>query len=596
MELSALLHLPESEYAFLDSPDSMTIRLRTKHRDIKMVELISVDPYLVHKYYFSSLNQMEVLYSTDLFDYWQIQVKAKYRRLAYSFKITGYDETVVFYSDRGIFEFNDKYYKDINYYFKLPYFHVVDMYNAPKWVENTIWYQIFPERFYNGNKTNDPDGVLNWDHRYLPSYHDYFGGDLQGIIDNLDYLKELGINGIYLTPIFKANTNHKYDTEDYFEIDPNFGDKETLKDLVDCAHKLGIRIMLDGVFNHIGYQSKFWQDVLINQEKSKYFDWFHINKTPVPNYNHLHVDEIASIQTTDYDTFAFAANMPKLNTTNTEVQSFILEVLTYWTEEFNIDAWRFDVANEVDHQFWKKVHSKLTSINPEVYLLGEAWHSARSWLNGDEFHAVMNYPLTDPIKQFLFNDEIDAVELQNRIINQLMIYKEPVNRVQFNLLDSHDTPRILHFAKENKDLAKAAMTLMFSLGGSPSIYYGTEIGLTGDHDPDNRRCMIWTTDNQDLQMLDFTKKLIEFRKNYSRPINYAKLNFKKTSNPLVLLFNKVFENSSLKFIFNHSENDYEIDLVNQSILLENLVLQEEERKKIKKNGFVVLVNSNERGD
>lgn len=596
MEQTALLHMPETEYAFLDNRDTITIRFRCKVDDLLSVNLISGDPYQINSSNsFEITKAMKIIYSTDLFDFWEIKVKVDYRRIAYAFKVIGKDGTQKFYCDRGIYEFEERFFNDINFYFKLPYFHEVDMYKAPTWVEKTIWYQIFPERFNNGNQNNDPIGILPWDSEYSPTYHDYFGGDLQGIIDKLDYIQDLGINGIYLTPIFKANTNHKYDSEDYFEIDPDFGDKETLKKLVEEAHARNIKIMLDGVFNHIGYRSHQWQDLLKNQEKSIFKKWFHINKYPVTNYNNLSIDEVSSMQTTEYDAFAFAANMPKLNTSNQDVQNYILSVLEYWTVNFNIDGWRFDVANEVDHQFWKKVHRKLTQINSEIYLLGEAWHSARSWLQGDEFHAVMNYPFTDPIKLLFFEKEIDTYTFKNHIVNQLMLYKDPVNRVQFNLLDSHDTGRVINAAKGNYDIVKGALLLMYCLGGTPCLYYGTEVGLSGNEDPDNRKCMPWDEEYQKLDMLKFIKSINKFRSTYNSLINYSKIRF-TLRNSSVLEFYKEDDEKKMEFVFNLSDKKVISDITNERIVLGNLYNTSENRLIIDPDGFVVTVQNRKEGD
>lgn len=179
----------------------------------------------------------------------------------------------------------------------------------------------------------------------------FFGGDLQGVIDHLDHLVELGINGIYFCPIFEAYSNHKYDTINYLNIDPAFGDKETFKKLVDECHRRGIKVMLDAVFNHIGDTSPQWQDVIKNGKDSPYADWFHIHEFPVSYQESADFEQASNIT---YDVFAFAPHMPKLNTANPEVKAYLLEIAKYWIEEFDIDAWRLDVANEVDHQFWKE--------------------------------------------------------------------------------------------------------------------------------------------------------------------------------------------------------------------------------------------------
>src|SRR5699024_5658775 len=205
-----------------------------------------------------------------------------------------------------------------------------------------------------------------------------------GIIKHLDYLVDLGINGIYFTPIFKAHSNHKYDTIDYMEIDPQFGDKSTFKELVKACHEKGIRIMLDAVFNHSGYYFSQFQDVLEKGENSKYKNWFHIKDFPIQT------DPVPN-----FDSFAFTSHMPKLNTEHPDVKQYLLDVATYWIKEFDIDGWRLDVANEVDHQFWREFRTAVKSVKQDVYILGEIWHDSMPWLQGDQFDAVMNYPFTN---------------------------------------------------------------------------------------------------------------------------------------------------------------------------------------------------------
>ena len=276
MERAALLHRPDSEYAYLFEKEVMHVRLRTKKDDVKEVKVIKGDPYLIHedKWYEES-EAMSIVASTEDYDYWQLAVTAEFRRIQYAFHVIGVDGEEVFYGDRGIFEMSNATIEKAENYFRMPFFQEIDRFKSPEWVKETVWYQIFPERFANGDKSNDPEGTLPWGSQ-LPGREDFFGGDLQGVIDHLDYLVDLGINGLYFCPIFKASSNHKYDTIDYFDVDPDFGDKALFKKLVEEAHKRGIKVMLDAVFNHMGYYSPQFQDVVKNEEKSKYKDWFHI--------------------------------------------------------------------------------------------------------------------------------------------------------------------------------------------------------------------------------------------------------------------------------------------------------------------------------
>ena len=214
------------------------------------------------------------------------------------------------------------------------------------------------------------------------------------------------------------------------EIDPQFGTKETFKALVEECHKHGIKVMLDAVFNHSGYFFEKFQDVLENGEKSAYKEWFHIHEFP-----------IITEPLPNYDTFAFTPYMPKLNTAHPDVKEYLLEVGRYWVREFNIDGWRLDVANEVDHNFWREFRTEIKTLNPEVYILGEIWHDALPWLQGDQFDAVMSYPVTNALLSYFANDSIKASEFMKQITESLHSYSMNVNEAAFHLLDSHDTPK-----------------------------------------------------------------------------------------------------------------------------------------------------------
>lgn len=570
----------------------MHIRIRTKKNDVKEVRLISGDPYNFgqEKWYLHE-KSMEKLFSTELHDYWLVKATAPFNRLAYGFHIIGEDGTEVFYGDKGFIYYDQNQLgKNINIYFRMPYFHEVDRFKAPDWVKETVWYQIFPERFANGDPANDPEGTLPWNSKRNPGRDDFYGGDLQGVIDHLDYLQELGINGIYFCPIFKAKSNHKYDTIDYFEIDPAFGDKETFKKLVEEAHKRGIRIMLDAVFNHIGILSPQWQDVIKNQEKSRYADWFHIRKFPVEDLTNLTTDELEQVGQVNYETFAFTGHMPKLNTANKEVQDYLIEVATYWIREFDIDAWRLDVANEVDHQFWKRFYKETTRLKEDFYILGEIWHSSQSWLTGDEFHAVMNYPLTDGIIAFFARDGLSPEEFVSALNEHFMKYRQQANEVMFNLLDSHDTPRILTICKGDKNIVKAALTFMFLQYGTPCIFYGTEIGLEGENDPDCRKCMVWDSTQQDLDMLSFTKQLIRLRKNYADIISKGQLiwhDIRETEK--VIGFTKKSGDEEIICYFNKGNTKLHLSFNNKpEVLFQNLTQWNDREVLVAKNGFIIF--------
>lgn len=588
METAAILHRPDSEYAYLYEADNFHIRLRTKKDEVSQVGLIGGDPYLfdVDEWY-KNEEPMKLIASTDVHDYWLIETTAPYRRLQYAFHVVGKDGTEVFYGDRGIFPYTAETLATPGYFFRMPYFQEIDRFKSPDWVKETVWYQIFPERFANGNPAITPKNALPWGSKEHPGREDFFGGDLQGVIDHLDYLVDLGINGIYFCPIFKASSNHKYDTIDYYEIDPDFGDKETFKKLVDEAHKRGIRIMLDAVFNHTGDSSPLWQDVVKNQEKSKYVDWFHVHSFPVDIGKNGNFE---GERTVSYDTFAFTPHMPKLNTANPEVQKYLLDIATYWIREFDIDAWRLDVANEVDHHFWKEFFKATTDLKKDFYILGEIWHSSQSWLQGDEFHAVMNYAYTETIEDFFVKKKIDVSKMVAGLNEQLMLYRQQTNEVQFNMLDSHDTARLLTICGDDKELAKATLAFTFLQHGSPCIYYGTEIGMTGDNDPDCRKCMIWDQEKQDLTMFDFTKKLISLRKEKQEVLSYGSLEWSLVADQEKCVgFKRVGQNEVLTCYFNQGNQETTIDKIEaEEVLLSNLTTSNPTSITIEPNGFIIL--------
>jgi len=471
------------------------------------------DPYTFNTSAWSSEPLlMKLLLSTELHDYWFAEIEPKFKRLQYGFHIKGKDGEEIFYGDKGIFPYKEEFLALPNLYFKIPYFHEIDRFKEPNWVKNTVWYQIFPERFCNGNKENDPINVLEWNSK-LPSWDDFFGGDIEGITSKLDYLSDLGINGLYLCPIFKAPSNHKYDTINYFEVDPHFGDKEVFKTFMELAHKKGFKVMLDAVFNHIGDDSPQWQDVILHGKESRYADWFHINEFPV-KYSETKDFEFANDIT--YDTFAFTPHMPKLNTANSEVRSYLLDIAKYWVKEFDIDAWRLDVANEIDHHFWKLFHEELCNLKEDFYILGEVWNSAQPWLQGDEFHGSMNYAYTEIIEQYFAQKMISSEKFISLLNEQLMTYRKQTNAVMMNMMDSHDTPRITTICQGNVELMHTIMAFMFMQPGSPCIYYGTEIALEGGPDPDSRRCMDWEIDFENNETFCLIRNLIYFRRKYAK--------------------------------------------------------------------------------
>ena len=509
----AVHHRPKSEYAYALDESTVHVRLRTKRDDVGRCRLLHGD-----KYDWPASKEfapMRRVHADERFDYWQVAVEPEYRRLCYAFLLEDDDEglwwTEEGFESRSETELPTAGTDYPRGYFEYPYVHPVDVPETPEWVADAVFYQIFPERFAKGDPARDPDDVEEWGG--TPTRDNFFGGDLRGIVEKLDYLEELGVTALYLTPIFESPSNHKYNTTDYMRIDPHFGDEETLRELVECAHDRDVRVMLDAVFNHCGRSFEPFQDVVENGADSPYADWFHVREFPVefePRPN--------------YDAFAFEAYMPKLNTANPEVKEYLLDVATYWLEEFDVDGWRLDVANEVDHQFWREFRREVKAIKPDAYILGEIWHDSRPWLQGDQFDAVMNYPFTDAVHAFLTEESIDAADFANRIGGQLVAYPEQVTQVVFNLLGSHDTPRLLTRLDGDQAAFRLALTLLLTYRGTPCLYYGDEIGMEGGEDPDCRRPMIWDPDEQDRGLRDFVRELIRLRTD-ERALRRGRLHF-----------------------------------------------------------------------
>lgn len=474
MNTSAIYHQTHLPYLSINSDRSVEIRIRTG-KDVHAVSLIFGDPH-----HFTQINtvwkwsgdiqEMKLAYENEDHRFFYIKLTVPNHRLKYAFKLMGYD--TLYYGDQQIFDAIDPY--DIWSYYFLPYVHESEAYVAPKWVKNAIWYQIFPDRFHA------PKGLLQ---NTKVSNDVHMGGNIKGIIEKLPYLHELGITALYLTPIFKSPTVHKYDTDDYYAIDDHFGTKESFIEMVKLAHSLNIKVMLDAVFNHSGIHFIAWT------EKRK--DWYHFT------------DE-------GYETFSFAKNMPKLNTENEAVIQYLCDLGQYWIKEADIDGWRMDVANELSPTFLRRFRAAIKAVKKDAYVLGELWHDGNPWLKGDMFDGVMNYPLTRVAMDFFIHHKLSAYHFIEKINQERFRYPFEQSLYQFNLYDSHDTKRLMSVAKGNLSTVKLALSFLYLVPGTPCIYYGTESGMLGEDDPDNRRVMIFPNTKDELY--GHIQKMIALRK------------------------------------------------------------------------------------
>ncbi|MGL5677421.1 MAG: glycoside hydrolase family 13 protein [Cellulosilyticaceae bacterium] len=533
MNRHALLHTQKSNYAYGITKDALRIRLRAAKDDLTKVEIIYADKFDMEH---PQTKEMTKILSDGLFDYYETAISIEQNRYVYYFKL--YTETeAVYFGENGVEEVLDP--KTLHYnVFQFPFLHEVDTHQIPEWSKSAVFYQVFIERFYDGDPSNNPKEITPWGE--LPTGNSYYGGDLRGIIEKLDYLQELGINALYLTPLFSANTNHKYDTKDYMQVDPEFGTKEELRELVGKAHAKGMRVVLDAVFNHCGYYFEPFQDVLEKGKASKYFEWFHIDGDQV------------TTQPSNYLRFAFSDNMPKLNTSNQEVQDYLLGVATYWIEACDIDGWRLDVSDEIDHVFWRKFRDAVKAVKQDAIILGENWHDAYAWLQGDQYDGVMNYGVTKACLDFFAYNKIEADQFAYALSNVLMRNTEHANFCMLNLLDSHDTARILTLCEKNKDRVKIALTFLMSFMGMPCTYYGTEIAMEGENDPDCRRTFDWNQKNWDMTFHQYYKKIIALRKQY-KPLTEGSVSF--TYEQPLFVMERCYAHAKIVIVINNTSKD-----------------------------------------
>jgi len=373
---------------------------------------------------------------------------------------------------------------------------VVEHWTAPEWVRDAVFYQIFPDRFCNGDPANDPLGAAPWD--CAPSRENFLGGDLAGIRAKLGYLERLGVSALYLTPFFAARTNHRYDTSDYLMIDPAAGTLDDWRALVEDAHARGIRLVLDAVFNHCG--DGFWafQDVLARGAGSPYADWFCTSSYPI------------STDPPSYQTCGGAAFLPKLNHANPAVREYLLGVTRYWLEQ-GADGWRLDVPWKVPLDFWREFRREALKAKPDAFIVAEVWRGTQPWLHGDTVHGVMNYRLRAAILDYCALDHMDAEDFDYELA-QLRAEHGASAPYHLTLLGSHDTPRILTVCGGDAERARLAAIVQFTYLGAPMVYYGDEIGMAGENDPLCRAGMIWDERAWNRRLRDAYQQLIALRR------------------------------------------------------------------------------------
>lgn len=398
---------------------------------------------------------------------------------------------------------------------------------TPEWVKDAVFYQIFPDTFARSERVPKPSGLMLWD--TLPGPHGYKGGDLLGVVEHLDYLVDLGINAIYFCPIFQSASNHRYHTHDYMQVDPMLGGNAALRELLDQAHARGIRIVLDGVFNHASRGFFQFNDILENGLKSAYVDWFVIKdkNKPLDPYNAQAIAHGKGKWKTNYQCWWDLPALPEFNTNHPQVREFLWGVAEHWIR-FGIDGWRLDVPADIDDEpFWQEFRRRVKAANPEAYIVGEIWHPAPEWLKGDRFDALMNYVFNRAAQGFFGGDKLDArarpggfklkalraKEFADQIDEMMTMYHWEITQAQLNLLGSHDTPRILSVLGNDKERLKLAFLCQMTLPGAPCIYYGDEVGMRSAavEGQEGRMTMAWSEARWDTQLRDAVKQFVAVR-------------------------------------------------------------------------------------
>ena len=509
MEFTGVYHKTSEQMSYALNEDELVINLKTGY-DVKQVFIHYGDPFEAgilggnEKW---TGKRKEIVYKKRLPHqiWWTTTLVPPYKRCKYYFELHTEDQVWYYLEDGFLTEEQINLEGRMLQCFIVPWMNPADVNRTPEWVNDTVWYQIFPDRFCNGTPEKTDPAITPWQTGKVTNKERY-GGNLEGIRQKLPYLRELGVTGLYLNPIMEAESNHKYDTTDYTRIDPAFGDDRVMRALCREAHENGIRIMVDAVFNHCGRKFGPWLDVQEKGRDSAYADWFMI-------HDWENLNRHADTRDGRFFSFAFADGMPKLNTNNEEVISYFCKVCEDWVKKYDIDGIRFDVGNEVSHRFLKRIREHLKTLKPDIYLLGEIWHDASQWLQGDEYDSVMNYPLLSGIHDFFLDESLGKEEFEYMVNRCYTMYMQQNNNVMFNLLDSHDTERLMN-RFHDLDLFYQQLAVLFTLPGSPCIYYGTEIAMEGGFDPDCRRCMPWDEidSEENRKRISEMKKLIHMRR------------------------------------------------------------------------------------
>ena len=526
---------------------------------------------------------------TDRFVFWGVQVEFRSSVAKFSFAATTKDNLNLYLGTSGIANFispSEKWNYDSSVYQR----HII-----PDWVYGSVMYQVFPERFANGRSAINPKNTVEWGS--VPTRLDFQGGDLYGVIDKLDHIESLGVNILYLNPIFLSGSTHKYDSWDHFKVDPTLGGDDGLKDLISNCHDRNIKVILDCSLNHVHPRHFAFQDIVKNGEKSEYKNWFTIFDYPVRLIHRPHLyantykvgwdgneeeykrylektfdetkvpvevrDDDGPIVEPSYKAWWGVPDMPKVNFESKEARQWALDVTKHWIENFDIDGWRMDVAKELDFSFWKEFRDIAHKANKDTLLISEIFGDTSQWLQGDRFDGTMNYSFREAMTDYFATKRINNKEFADSLANLYSMYSfEALSSCQ-NLLSSHDVKRFLNRCGNEEDGILGAIFLQATFPGIAGIYYGDEIGLGGADDPFNREPFPWHNEESwNSTILDYTKKLMNIKKS-SSIFKYGRFEL-LDDNEQFVAFRRILKDESMLCIINRSKSNDDFNIISNA--------------------------------
>lgn len=486
MNPATIYHRPLSEYAFAMDDTHYVFRLRTgkgeaRHCLFHYADRASMTPDL------EFFTVPMVKFREDAyFDWYEVRLETSFSRVAYYFQLFSEEESLCYFGD--CYELTGTPTRAD--YFQLPFNHRADRMTVPEWTKDAIVYNIFPDSFADGKRTisggTEGSGL---------------GGSLRGIAENIDYIEALGFNCIYLNPVFEAESYHRYDTLDYYRIDPHMGTEEDLRTLVREAHARGIRVILDGVFNHISSNHFLFRDVLENGKASRYYKCFY----QLPEKPSLPVPG----EEPQYTCFSYVPNMPKTNTADHWLRQYFCDVGVYWIREFDVDGWRLDVANELDDGFLRAFRTAVKRAKADAIIVGEVWENAAHYMKGDMLDSAMNYDFRRYCRRFFAEDAVSAEVFDTNVSALLLRYHENALFAQLNLLDSHDVSRYLTLCGGDTERMELSVLFQMTFPGMPCVFYGDEKGLSGLIEQEYRQAMPWQRQHP---LEEVYRRLIALRK------------------------------------------------------------------------------------